>query len=216
MKLTRQSQIDALVFGPDGLIPVVTQDSHTGEVLMVAWSNRDSLERTLTDRRMWYWSRSRSALWRKGDQSGNYQVLVSLHADCDGDVLLALVEPAGPSCHTGARTCFDAGPVIAALGSVIRSRASGEPAAATDQPERGYTRRLLDDENLRLKKLGEEAIELALACRSDDRARIASEAADLVYHILVACTAAGVSEVDVLGELGSRLRGPDERAVSRS
>jgi phosphoribosyl-ATP pyrophosphohydrolase/phosphoribosyl-AMP cyclohydrolase len=189
--------LDALRFDAAGLIPVIAQDARTGEVLMLAWSSRDALERTIAEGRMWYWSRSRAELWRKGDTSGNAQTLLSLHADCDADVVLALVLPAGPACHTGTDTCFRTGPALRLLGDVIRERLiEGDDAS--------YTRRLLADGNLRLKKLGEEAVELALACESGDARRIASEAADLLYHALVACAAAGVSETDVLEELMKR------------
>lgn len=191
------ADLDRLVFDAEGLLPVITQDIRTGQVLMMAWANRDALERTLDERRMTYWSRSRRELWRKGDTSGNHQSLVALHADCDADALLALVEAAGPACHTGADSCFETGPVLLQLGDVIRDRMTG-----TEGP--GHTRRLLADENLRLKKLGEEAVEVALACRSGDRESIAAEAADLLYHLLVACAAADVDETSLLGELARR------------
>jgi phosphoribosyl-ATP pyrophosphohydrolase/phosphoribosyl-AMP cyclohydrolase len=164
---------------------------------MMAWANREAVERTLAQGRMWYWSRSRRALWQKGEQSGNAQRLVSLHLDCDADTLLAHVEPTGPSCHTGEWSCFSAPPTLAGLQEIIALRAASSDAAS-------YTRRLLDDENLRLKKLGEEAVELALACRDEDSRRMAEEAADLLYHIMVACAAADVSLEDVLRSLDRR------------
>lgn len=199
MKIERQEQIDALDFSKGGgLVPVVTQHAHTGEVLMVAWADREALRRTLAESRMWYFSRSRDALWRKGETSGNGQRLVALHADCDRDTVLAQVLPDGPSCHTGDRTCFGAAaPTLSTLDTVIGQRAANGDGG-------GYTRTLLRDENLRLKKLGEEAVELALACAAGDRARGAAEAADLLYHALVACRAAGVSLEDVLAELAKR------------
>jgi len=210
MILDDATSLDQLEFGPDGLIPVIAQDRRTGTVLMMAWADRNAIERTLRDRRMWYWSRSRQQLWRKGDTSGNHQTLVSLHADCDADVVLAIVEPAGPACHTGQATCFDAGPAITRLANVIRSR-------IREGDDSSYTRRLLADENLRLKKLGEEAVELVLACRTGDTGRIAAEAADLLYHLLVACAAAGADEDAVFGELARRLPpGGDDRAATRS
>jgi phosphoribosyl-AMP cyclohydrolase len=98
--------LGALVFDERGLIPVVAQDAETGEVLMLAWANRESLERTLHERRMVYWSRSRAELWRKGDTSGHVQHVEELRADCDGDVVLARIHQEGPACHTGARSCF--------------------------------------------------------------------------------------------------------------
>jgi len=185
------------------LIPVVAQHAHTGEVLMLAYMNREALERTLAERVMVYYSRSRAELWRKGDTSGNLQRVISLHADCDGDALVARVLPVGPSCHTGAWSCFDAAPTLAALDNVIEQR-SRLPDAAS------YTNRLLGDANLRLKKLGEEAVELALACERGDRTAIAEEAADLIYHALVACRAAGVSLADAVAVLDRR------RSVSAS
>jgi len=197
MKIEGATQLDSLDFGRgNGLLPVVTQHARTGVVLMVAWANRAALEQTLAEGVMCYWSRSRSELWRKGDTSGNVQHLVSLHLDCDGDTLLALVIPTGPSCHTGDWSCFGAQPTLAGLDSVIAGRAAGDGG--------GYTRKLLDDPNLRLKKLGEEAVELALACERRDPGRVAEEAADLMYHLLVACRAAGVGADEVLAELDRR------------
>jgi phosphoribosyl-AMP cyclohydrolase / phosphoribosyl-ATP pyrophosphohydrolase len=198
MILDGSTQLDALDFGKgDGLVPVVTQHACTGEVLMVAFADRQALERALADRVMWYFSRSRNELWKKGSTSGNVQRVLSLHSDCDTDAVLARVLPTGPSCHTGAWSCFAAPPTLAALDQVIAARLA-DPAAP------GYTRRLLDDANLRLKKLGEEAVELALACERGERERIADEAADLLYHVLVACRAAGIATADVLQRLEER------------
>jgi phosphoribosyl-AMP cyclohydrolase / phosphoribosyl-ATP pyrophosphohydrolase len=198
MRLDGATQLDVVDFDKGGgLVPVVTQHACTGELLMLGFADRQALERTLAEGVMWYFSRSRGALWRKGDTSGNVQRLLSLHADCDADAVLARVLPAGPSCHTGAWSCFAAPPTLAALDEVIAAR-----AADRDAP--GYTRRLLDDANLRLKKLGEEAVELALACERGERERVASEAADLVYHVLVACRAAGITAADVLRQLEER------------
>ena len=200
MRIDAAAAVDAVVFGADGLVPLIAQDACTGEVLMMAWCSREALERTLQEQRLWFWSRSRTALWRKGETSGNEMRLLELHADCDTDVLLALVEPAGPACHTGARTCFDGAPLLVALGDAIRARALAPDAGS-------YTRRLLEDENLRLKKLGEEAVELALACRSGDVNKTTQEAADLLYHLLVACAATGVTERDILAALARRRAG---------
>ena len=198
MRLDDATQLDALDFAKlDGLVPVVTQHALTGEVLMLAFANRDALARSLDDRVMWYWSRSRASLGRKGETSGNGQRLVSLHADCDSDSVLARVLPLGPSCHTGAWSCFDAAPTLAGLDTVIAARASAPNGGS-------YTQRLLSDPNLRLKKLGEEAIELALACERGDPQRVGEEAADLLYHVLVACHAAGVDAAAVLAVLEAR------------
>jgi phosphoribosyl-AMP cyclohydrolase / phosphoribosyl-ATP pyrophosphohydrolase len=206
MILDAAPALDALDFGKgDGLVPVVTQHAATGEVLMLGFADRQALERTLTEGVMWYFSRSRRTQWKKGATSGNMQRVLSLHADCDADAVLARVLPAGPTCHTGAWSCFAAPPTLASLDEVIAARAADPDAS-------GYTRRLLDDANLRLKKLGEEAVELALACERGERARVASEAADVLYHVLVACRAAGVTAADVLRQLEER-RGTVSAAV---
>jgi phosphoribosyl-AMP cyclohydrolase / phosphoribosyl-ATP pyrophosphohydrolase len=197
MMITDAAQLDGIDFAKaGGLVPVVAQHAYTGEVLMLAYGNRDSLGRTLADGEMWYWSRSRGELWRKGDTSGNVQRLVSLHLDCDSDAVVARVLPTGPSCHTGDWSCFAAPPTLAALDATIAARAASTGSS--------YTQRLLADANLRLKKLGEEAVELALACERGQGARIAEEAADLMYHVLVACRAADVDAAMVLAELEGR------------
>ncbi|HSJ30417.1 MAG TPA: bifunctional phosphoribosyl-AMP cyclohydrolase/phosphoribosyl-ATP diphosphatase HisIE [Longimicrobiales bacterium] len=198
MRIDDSAALDRLDFARGGgLIAVIAQHAHTGEVLMLAYANRDALERTLAERVMWYFSRSRDELWRKGDTSGNVQTVVSLHGDCDGDAVLARVLPAGPACHTGAANCFDAAPTLTALDRVIAERADA-PAGSS------YTQKLLSDRNLRSKKLGEEAVELALACERQDGERIAEEAADLLYHALVACRAGQVSVEAVLAVLAGR------------
>lgn len=200
MRIDEPRQLDQLDFSKaNGLVPVIAQHARTGEVLMVAFANREALERALREKRMWYFSRSRDRLWLKGETSGHTQALVSLHADCDRDTVLALVEPSGPSCHTGDWSCFDAPPTLARLAGVIADRArSAEPGS--------YTARLLADVNLRLKKLGEEAIELAIACHAREESTTANEAADLVYHTLVACAAVGVTLDDVLRVLNQRFK----------
>lgn len=201
MRLEGPEHLDTLDFDKGGgLVTVVAQDAWTGEILMLAYADREALERTLLEGEMWYFSRSRERLWRKGESSGNTQRLVSLHADCDGDAVLARVEPAGPSCHTGSWSCFSAPPTLAALAARLRDRAGR-------RPEGSYTVRLLADRNLRLKKLGEEAVELALGCAAGDAERVAEEAADVVYHALVACLAEGVEPEDVLRVLEERYHG---------
>lgn len=203
MRIDHAAQLDAIDFDKgEGLVPVVTQHFRTGEVLMVGYANREALTLALETGEMWYFSRSRGRLWRKGEASGNTQRAVSLDADCDRDTVLARVEPAGPSCHTGSWSCFSVPPVLAALAALLQQRAMDRPAGS-------YTARLLDDENLRLKKLGEETVELALACAANDRSRVAEEAADVVYHALVACAGAGVTVDAVLGALERRL--PQEK-----
>ena len=115
MRIASPADLDRIDFArSNGLVPVIAQHARTGEVLMVAWANRQALERTLADGHMWYWSRSRGVLWRKGESSGNVQRLAGLWLDCDADTVLAHVEPAGPSCHTGEWSCFGAPPTLAA------------------------------------------------------------------------------------------------------
>ena len=174
---------------------------------MVAHADREALEKTIATGEMHYRSRTRG-LWHKGATSGNTQHVVSLAADCDGDAVLARVTPAGPACHTGDRSCFRAEALaadsLAALDMTIAARAVAPAPAADERPS--YTRRLLGDRNLRLKKLGEEATELAVACADGDRARAVAEGADVLYHTLVALRALGVSLDDVRQELAARVR----------
>lgn len=190
----------------NGLVTVIAQDARTGVVLMVAHADREALERTVATGEMHYRSRTRG-LWHKGETSGNVQRLVSLTADCDGDAVLARVIPAGPACHGGSTTCFGAADplrptneVLARLDRVIADRA----AQPSDDGGTSYTRRLLADRNLRLKKLGEECAELVTACADGDRERAAGEGADLLYHVLVAVRALGVSLEDLCVELARR------------
>lgn len=187
----------------NGLVTVVTQDAHSGVVLMVAHADREALEYTLRTGEMHYRSRTRG-LWHKGGTSGNVQRVVSLTADCDRDAVLARVIPAGPACHEGTTSCFrdDAlgADVLGALDRTIASRATA--ASSTEKPS--YTQRLLSDRNLRLKKLGEEAVELATACVDGDVERATEETADLVYHALVALHAVGGSLDGVRAVLASR------------
>jgi phosphoribosyl-ATP pyrophosphohydrolase/phosphoribosyl-AMP cyclohydrolase len=201
--------LDALNFGKgQGLVTVVTQDARTGAVLMVAHADRDALERTIDSGEMHYRSRTRGP-WHKGATSGNTQRLVSLAADCDGDAVLARVVPAGPACHTGVASCFGMEALHAdacsALDATVLARQQMPPGEETS-----YTRRLLADRNLRLKKLGEEAAELVLACADADAARAAEEAADLVYHAIVALRAVGASLDDVRSVLAARTGRPGE------
>jgi phosphoribosyl-ATP pyrophosphohydrolase/phosphoribosyl-AMP cyclohydrolase len=196
--------IDKLDFTKgNGLVTVVTQDSRTGVLLMVAHADREAIERTIATGEMHYRSRSRG-LWHKGETSGNVQRVVSLSADCDGDAVLARVVPAGPACHTGTRSCFGDDALdatsLGALDSTIAKRASEAVAPET----KSYTRRLLDDRNLRLKKIGEEAAELVTACADGDLERACEETADVIYHALVALRAVGGSLTDVESVLARR------------
>jgi phosphoribosyl-ATP pyrophosphohydrolase/phosphoribosyl-AMP cyclohydrolase len=187
-----------------GLVTVVTQDVTTGAVLMVAHAAREALEHTLRTGEMHYRSRSRG-LWHKGGTSGNVQRVVSLTADCDADAVLARVVAAGPACHNGTTSCFreDAlqADVFATLETTITSRMQHRDDTTTS-----YTQRLLGDRNLRLKKLGEEAVELATACVDGDVDRATEETADLLYHALVALRAVGGSLDGVRAVLSSRAK----------
>ena len=203
----------------NGVVTVIAQDAASGTVLMVAHADREALERTIATGEMHYRSRTRG-LWHKGATSGNVQLVVSLSTDCDGDAVLARVAPAGPACHTGMFSCFGetalGSDAIGVLARTIQARAveaardsaissGGTEAPAASVPSRpSYTRRLLADRNLRLKKLGEEAAELVTACADGDAARVAEEAADLAYHMLVAMRACGVGLDDLQRALASR------------
>lgn len=202
------SDLEGLAYDDAGLVPVVAQDAGSGRVLMLAWAHRDALERSLDTGEMHFWSRSRQALWRKGETSGNVLQLRSLHADCDGDTVLALVRPTGPACHTGDATCFGAG-----ARPTAEDTPSPDPldqlrdildARARNRPEGSYTTRLLEDENLRLKKLGEETAELIAALAKRDDARAIQEAADVVYHLLAALRAREITLDDVRAVLARR------------
>ncbi len=199
--------LDTLDFSKgNGLVTIVTQDAVTGAVLMVAHADREALQRTIDTGEMHYHSRTRG-LWHKGATSGNRQRVRSLTADCDRDAVLARVDPVGPACHTGSYSCFgDPGATSGALGALdatVRERAEGSDMSPS------YTRRLLSDRNLRLKKIGEEAAEFVLACADGDMPRATEEAADIWYHSLVALQAIGGSLRDIQAAL-------DRRALPRS
>jgi len=191
----------------NGLVTVVAQDARTGAVLMLAHADREALERTIATGEMHYRSRTRG-LWHKGATSGNVQRVISLAPDCDGDAVLARVVPAGPACHTGAVSCFGDDATHADALSALDATIAKRLRSTEDDESPSYTRRLLADRNLRLKKLGEEAIELAVACVDADSARAAEEAADLFYHALVALRAAGASLDDVRATLADRAGRP--------
>lgn len=204
--------LDALDFEKGGgLVTVVAQNASSGAVLMVALADREALARTIDTGEMYYRSRTRG-LWHKGATSGNLQRVVSLTPDCDGDAVLARVEPAGPACHAGTNSCFgDAASeadTLSMLDGVIASR-----VASSDSAERSYTRRLLGDRNLRLKKIGEESAELVAALADADAERATSEAADLVYHALVALRALGIGLDEVRRVLEQRAANRHERLL---
>ena len=196
--------LDALAFEKsNGLVTVVAQHAESGVVLMVAHADREALEVTIATGEMHYRSRTRG-LWHKGATSGNVQRVVSLTADCDGDAVLARVIPAGPACHVGSASCFGERALDAdTFGSLDRVIAS-RMESTTD--EKSYTKRLLGDRNLRLKKLGEESAELVTALADGNKTQAVGEASDLIYHALVALHSVGATIEDVRTVLANRAR----------
>jgi phosphoribosyl-AMP cyclohydrolase / phosphoribosyl-ATP pyrophosphohydrolase len=207
-------------FDERGLVPVIVQDAGTLQVLTLAYMNRESLERTLAHRETWFWSRSRSSLWHKGETSGNKQRVVAISLDCDYDALRVLVVPEGPACHTGAQTCFhnelqeaateawagtgpesskaDLGEVLSRLHALIESR-------NRERPEGSYTTYLFDQGlDKILKKVGEECAETIIAAKNDDRQALVNESADLLYHLLVLFVQRGLTLEEVRQELLNR------------
>jgi phosphoribosyl-ATP pyrophosphohydrolase/phosphoribosyl-AMP cyclohydrolase len=193
--------MSAVRFGADGLVPVVAQESRSGDVLMVAYANQEALERTATTGQAHYYSRSRAGLWRKGQSSGHVQTVREIRVDCDGDTVLYRVDQTGPACHTGSPTCFArrAGPDGALVegadpgGHLLSRLAATVAERASLRPEGSYTVRLLDAGVPKIsQKVGEESVEVVVAANSEDDERLASEAADLLYHLLVLLQARGV------------------------
>jgi phosphoribosyl-ATP pyrophosphohydrolase/phosphoribosyl-AMP cyclohydrolase len=195
---------DDLNFDERGLIPAIVQDAATREILTLAYMNRESLTRTLETQQTWFWSRSRNELWHKGETSGNTQRVVDLVADCDSDTIVVLVEPAGPACHTGARSCFDLkqtkdlGPLLTQLYELIQSR-------ERDRPDGSYTTYLFEQGiDKILKKVGEESAETIIAAKNEDTQPLAAEVSDLIYHLLVLLVARGVTLEEIRDELARR------------
>lgn len=202
--------LDQVHFNEQGLVPAIAQDYLDGTVLMMAWMNRDSLEKTLTTGEAWYWSRSRSQLWHKGETSGHLQKLKSIRYDCDSDTLLLTIEQIGDvACHTGERSCFhQVGGSVDAPPADTLSQVSKIVCDRRDHPSAdSYTCKLLAaGDNKILKKIGEEAAEVVMACKDDDKDAIAGEAADLLYHTLVALAHHRVDIRDVYRKLQERRR----------
>jgi phosphoribosyl-ATP pyrophosphohydrolase/phosphoribosyl-AMP cyclohydrolase len=190
-----------LKYDDRGLLPVVVQDAGSGAVLMLAYANREAVDLTLATGEAHFWSRSRQSLWRKGETSGNTLRVVDVTADCDGDALLVRAVPSGPACHRGTRTCFEPNPARLELGwlaAVLEERRGADPAAS-------YTARLLQEGIERIaQKVGEEGVETAIAAVAGRRDRVVSEAADLLYHLLVLLQASGVEAGEVAEELLGR------------
>jgi phosphoribosyl-ATP pyrophosphohydrolase/phosphoribosyl-AMP cyclohydrolase len=194
-----------IVYDERGLVPCVIQDWRSGEVLTMAYMNEQALQRTRATGELYLWSRSRDELWRKGETSGNTQTVKALRLDCDGDTLLALVEPAGPACHTGERTCFHRGELeppaphetLPGLERTLNARAKERPAGS-------YTVELLDDPARIGEKVMEEAEEVARAAREESDERVDEEAADVIYHLLVLLHSRGHTLADAERVLDAR------------
>jgi phosphoribosyl-AMP cyclohydrolase / phosphoribosyl-ATP pyrophosphohydrolase len=213
--------VEDLKWDSQGLIAAVAQDRCTGQVRMLAWMNREALQATLDSGQATFYSRSRGALWRKGETSGHVLRVHEVVADCDGDSLVLLVDPDGPSCHTGRETCFfrrldagapaeprDAAPFLLSLEEEIRQRANSTAA-------KSYTRSLLDAGPVRIgAKITEEAGELSQAIQAESDDRVISEAADVLYHVLVGLRARGLDWRRVIEALAARAgrSGHDEKA----
>ncbi|HYH80902.1 MAG TPA: bifunctional phosphoribosyl-AMP cyclohydrolase/phosphoribosyl-ATP diphosphatase HisIE [Longimicrobium sp.] len=205
------SWLDQVKFDDRGLVPVVAQDARTGEVLMLAWANAQALRLTLETGRAHYWSRSRAALWMKGETSGNVQRLEDVRVDCDGDAVLYRVSQAGPACHTGERTCFhrvadggelrpapDARPVLARVEQIVAARDA-------ERPEGSYTTYLFTQGiDKVLKKVGEEATETIIAAKNEGTEQLRAESADLLYHLMVLWRAKGLPLDELWSELDQR------------
>lgn len=189
---------------PGKLVPVIAQDARTNDVLMLAWADAEALKRSRKTGFMHYWSRSRSKYWKKGEESGHFQKLVSLHWDCDRDTVLARVEQTGPACHTGSATCWTKQPWRAHPAAGELERTFAERKA---RPKAGsYTNVLLEDPSRLRAKLREEVLELEMAVRKRSRREIAEEAADVFYHYLLLLFSAGVSFEEVAAVLERRRR----------
>lgn len=188
----------------DGLVPLIVQHAHDGRVLMLGYANREALERTLQTQQIHFWSRSKQRLWRKGESSGHVLKLVSIAADCDHDTLLCQALPAGPTCHLGTPTCFDATtpahPWLNELEALIAARAHADPSSS-------YVAKLLAGRPARrAQKVGEEGVETALAAVSGNRDELRNEAADLLFHLLVLLRGSDLTLADIVSELAQRHR----------
>jgi phosphoribosyl-ATP pyrophosphohydrolase/phosphoribosyl-AMP cyclohydrolase len=197
--------LEEIVYDERGLVPCIVQDWRTGEVLTLAYMNAESLRLTRETGEIHFFSRSRQELWHKGGTSGNTQAVKSIRYDCDGDALLALVEPAGPACHTGERTCFHRGELeppaphetLPTLERTIAQR-------ATQRPDGSYTAKLLAEPGTAGAKVQEEAEEVARAAREESDERVAEEAADVIYHLAVLLRERGLSLADAEHVLDGR------------
>ncbi len=199
--------MEAIAYDERGLVPCVIQDARTGEVLTLAYMNAQALEKTKETGELYLWSRSRDELWHKGATSGNTQAVRALRYDCDADAVLALVDPAGPACHTGERTCFHNGELALTDHEALPAleRTIAERAAAGD-PGGSYTAKLLAEPAFAGEKVQEEAEEVVRAAREETDERVAEEAADVLYHLTVLLASRGLSLADAEKVLLDRRR----------
>ena len=206
-------ELDEIAFSPDGLIPAIAQDAGTGEVLMLAWMNREALEKTIGTGRAHYYSRSRAKLWLKGETSGQFQSVREILRDCDSDAILLKIDQTGAACHTGNRSCFyrdiagsevtpdadeNVSDILTELQRVIEDRRA-------NPKEGSYTNYLFDKGiDKMLKKVGEESAEIIIAAKNPDQGDLIGEIADMMFHVSVVMAERGISWRDVCAELESR------------
>ena len=198
--------LDELKFDEKGLIPAIVVDDETGKVLTLAYMNRESLQISMEKKLTCFWSRSRQELWLKGETSGNYQHIVSITADCDGDALEVRVKKDGPACHTGAESCFH-NPVLGKQAEKFKLEGLYQllQSRKKELPEGSYTTYLFQKGlDKILKKVGEESTEVIIAGKAEDKAETIYEIADLAYHVLVLMVQMGISVEDIRAELASR------------
>ena len=195
-----------IAYDEQGFVPVVIQDWSSGEVLTLAYANAEAVARTRETGELHLWSRSRDELWHKGATSGNTQAVRALRVDCDGDALLALVEPAGPACHTGDRTCFSAGDMAQAPHEVLPALQRTLDERALERPAGSYVVQLLDDPVLAGEKVREEAEEVTRAVRDESDERVDEEAADVLFHLMVLLRGRGHALAGPQGVLADRRR----------
>ena len=198
--------LDELKFDEKGLIPAIVVDDDTGKVLTLAYMNRESLQISMEKKRTCFWSRSRQELWLKGETSGNYQHIVSITADCDGDALEVRVKKDGPACHTGEESCFH-NPILGEKTDKFQLEELYQLLLSRKQelPEGSYTTYLFQKGlDKILKKVGEESTEVIIAGKAEDKAETIYEIADLAYHVLVLMVQMGISVEDIREELAGR------------
>lgn len=199
-------RVDEIRFDERGLVPCVVQDAATGQVLTLAYMDAEALRRTRETGETHFFSRSRGELWHKGETSGNVQRVVGLRYDCDGDAVVALVEPAGPACHTGERSCFFRGDAAPAAHEALPVLERTIAARRAERPEGSYTAELLGNPARVAAKVREEAEEVARAAVQEPDRRVTEEAADVLYHLAVLMASRGLSLEPALVELNGRRR----------